>query len=251
MLLIGGKQQLFTGASMGQHLDDLSPEQTDQAHLDHLFDTALLASPEAPPPTQAEMMEESDDEICAAPMMDMAVMSAPAPMAMASRSMLMPKMRSRRAAPEMAMRSMAPQVMSMAMPGAGMQADMMMMESALDDDVEERAAMQRKQLYQPPDETKEYGERRYWGVKPGTSTTHLVTVNQFWVECAKSITQGQPSEALSACWMLGCEGSVNAALVTLAMLQVPLTNVVNRQHTEQGLVLRTQGCAVVYAKQIR
>jgi hypothetical protein len=248
VLLIGGKQQFFTGASMGQHLDDLSPEQTDQAHLDHLFDTAILASPEQPPPAELPMMAEAVMDEQTFGMASMASMAAPvsAMMTMAAEPSMM---RSRRAAP----RAMMASNMSRAMPGAGMQADMMMApdDFALDEDVSERDSMARRQLYQPPDETKEYGERRYWGVKPGNSTTHLVTVNQFWVECAKSMTQGQPSEALSASWMLACEESINATLLALAMLQVPLTNIVNRQHAEQGLVLRTQGSAVVYAKQIR
>lgn len=143
-------------------------------------------------------------------------------------------------------------------PMADMMATEMMASAAMMDDAEvlegdlaERESMQRKKLFQPPDETKEYGERRYWQVKPGSNTSRLVTENKFWVECARSMAQGQPSEALSAYWMLACEESINAALLALAMLQVPLTNVGSREHSEQGLVLRAQGSAVVYAKQIR
>eukprot|EP00730_Choanoeca_flexa_P005743 TRINITY_DN12010_c0_g2_i3.p1 TRINITY_DN12010_c0_g2~~TRINITY_DN12010_c0_g2_i3.p1 ORF type:complete len:1507 (+),score=445.65 TRINITY_DN12010_c0_g2_i3:292-4521(+) len=264
VLLIGSKQQRFTPASMATHLEDLSPGETDQAHLDHLFDTALLASPEAPPTSaHTDMFDGPSVEECMDDESDLSVAAASYGGGMQARSMAMPsamsaapmmatmsmappgaggaKMRSRRAAPKKMM------AMSRAMPEM-----MMMAESAvLDDDVEERASMQRRKLYQPPDETKEFGERRYWGVKPGESTTRLVTVNKFWVECARIMSQGSPSEALSGYWMLACEGSVNAALLALALLQVPLRNVVNRQHTQQGLVLRTRSSAIVYAKQIR
>lgn len=55
------------------------------------------------------------------------------------------------------------------------------------------------QLFRPPENVKEHGERQYYTVVPGNSSTQVVRINAFWCDFARYV-QAPVGEFLPLTW---------------------------------------------------
>lgn len=224
----------------------------DQNKINKLFDAALLADlpegaftePEAPVAMEMEedMSEPADD-------MDDGFEGAPMALSAMSFGAPMMAMASRAAPPQMGFGA--------AFGGGGQHAQLRKRKAMVGGraefaarDMETRQAMEHKQLYRPPEKTKEYAERGYWGHKQGAATRDLIHANRFWEDCARKMGAVDLQSVLSARWFEACN-SASEALLMLAVLDVPFVNHTDASFPKEGgVVVRPTEPAVIFARQL-
>lgn len=195
------------------------PRNKNMQRLEQQFDSALTAS--------ASSMSVAEAE----PEMDMDAMVMAAHTAMASRAAPAPMMmRSKRAMPL----SLHAAPMSMSIDA---------------EDLELRDELKQRKLYTPPSDTKVLGETGYYDVKPGTSVSDLIPPLAFWADCASQAGDGL-KPVLPASWLECCSSSVNAALLLLALLDLPFEVDTTASADGDYLVVEVTAPCTVFVKQI-
>lgn len=119
---------------------------------------------------------------------------------------------------------------------------------AASEDLRERQQMRTQQLYRPPEKTKEYAERGYWGHDQRTTAVTRVPANRFWEDCARKSASVGLQSILSPRWFEACS-SLTEALLMLAVLDVPFANATTAEFPDGGgVVLRPAEPAVIFSR---
>eukprot|EP00053_Salpingoeca_punica_P017888 m.173140 g.173140 ORF g.173140 m.173140 type:complete len:2129 (-) comp17311_c0_seq3:152-6538(-) len=167
----------------------------------------------------------ASDECVAAPMMFGAppgamafAAAAPAPRAMGMMKMA---------------RSMAPDSMSL---------------GAVQSDMANRAR-KTEQLFRPPENVKEHGERQYYTVVPGNSSTQVVRINAFWCDFARYV-QAPVGEFLPLTWTQTGR-TFTEAVLAMALLPLPFANSVEYSRQDLGLQIKVAKTAYVLSRRVR